>query len=134
VDLQHTNPVLDWTDPGFGRAFVLYLFLVAAFQCQYMHLYFVIGHLARDPQEIVRLSSLLRGTESAAQAVSYGIQSLSGFTLVAASSLNFGLWGLGLIPAWFVVREIGVSLPVKWKTEAGEKSESDVVQESKFEE
>lgn len=32
--------------------------------------YFVIGHLARNDAEIIRLAGLLRGTESAAQAVS----------------------------------------------------------------
>lgn len=32
--------------------------------------YFIIGHLAQSPAEIVRLAGLLRGTESASQAVS----------------------------------------------------------------
>ena len=32
--------------------------------------YFVIGHIARNDAEIIRLAGLLRGTESAAQAVS----------------------------------------------------------------
>lgn len=29
---------------------------------------------------------------------------------VANVYLNFGLWGLSLIPAWLVIREIGVTL------------------------
>ena len=32
--------------------------------------YFVVGNLARNKGEVVRLSALLRGTESAVQAVS----------------------------------------------------------------
>jgi hypothetical protein len=28
--------------------------------------------------------------------------------LIAALGVNFALWGLALVPAWFVVREIGV--------------------------
>lgn len=35
--------------------------------------YFIIGHLARNDAEIIRLAGLLRGTESAAQAVSVRI-------------------------------------------------------------
>lgn len=32
--------------------------------------YFIIGNLAEDEEEVVRIAGLLRGTESAAQAVS----------------------------------------------------------------
>lgn len=35
-----------------------------------VHRYFIIGNLANDEEEIVRVAGLLRGTESAVQAVS----------------------------------------------------------------
>ncbi|KAH9855902.1 major facilitator superfamily domain-containing protein [Lenzites betulinus] len=101
------SPTFDWADDGFASAFTLFLILVLAFQLQYLYLYFVVGHLAKSPEEIVRLAGLLRGTESAAQAVSYGLGSVASFGRVGGSAVNFGLWGIALVPAWLVVKEIG---------------------------
>lgn len=39
TEFNKTNPVYDWLDPGFGRAFALFLFWVAGFQLNYMYLY-----------------------------------------------------------------------------------------------
>lgn len=66
----------------------------------------------------MRIAGLLRGTESAAQAVSYGLNSVESFGTIGASALNFGLWGASLVPAWFVVREIGVTLEGRVEKEA----------------
>jgi hypothetical protein len=38
TEFHKTNPVYDWADPGFGRAFALFLFWVAGFQINYMYL------------------------------------------------------------------------------------------------
>ena len=38
TDFHKTIPVYDWVDPGFGRAFALFLFWVAGFQLNYMYL------------------------------------------------------------------------------------------------
>jgi MFS family permease len=38
TEFNKTNPIYDWTDPGFGRAFTLFLFWVAGFQLNYMYL------------------------------------------------------------------------------------------------
>ncbi|CDO74704.1 hypothetical protein BN946_scf184847.g12 [Trametes cinnabarina] len=107
---KHTRPTFDWGDEGFGSAFTLFLVLVLAFQLQYLYLYFVVGYLAKTQEDVVRLAGLLRGTESAAQAVSYGLASLSSFAEVGGSAINFGLWGVALVPAWLIVKEIGGSL------------------------
>ncbi|PYH49361.1 DUF895 domain membrane protein [Aspergillus saccharolyticus JOP 1030-1] len=107
---QRDQAALDWTDPGFARGWVLYLFWVAMFQVNYMFLYFIVGHLARNTEEVVRLSALLRGTESAVQAVSYGLSSVGVMASVGGTYLNFGLWALSLLPAWLVVRQIGTTL------------------------
>lgn len=40
----------------------------------------------------------------------YGLNSIEVFADVGGVYLNFGLWGLALLPAWLVVREIGVTL------------------------
>ncbi|KAF7887784.1 hypothetical protein EAF00_010078 [Botryotinia globosa] len=75
-------------------------------RCQY----FLVGNLAKTPEEVVRIAALLRGTESAVQAVSYGLNSITVMGDIGGVYLNFGLWGLALIPGWLVVKEIGVSL------------------------
>ncbi|KAK5709790.1 hypothetical protein LTR17_019460 [Elasticomyces elasticus] len=75
-----------------------------------MSSYFVVGSLAKNDAEIVRMAGLLRGTESAAQAVSYGLCSIKVMGEVGTIYINFGLWALSIVPAWFVVREIGVTI------------------------
>ena len=39
TEFNKTGPVYDWVDPGFGRAFALFIFWVAGFQLNYMYLY-----------------------------------------------------------------------------------------------
>ncbi|KAF5361684.1 hypothetical protein D9758_007335 [Tetrapyrgos nigripes] len=107
---RKVRPTYDWVDSGFGAGFALFLCQVIGFQVQYMFLYFVCGNLVENEAEIIRVAGLLRGTESAAQAVSYGLSSVQIFAEVGQTYLNFGLWGISLIPAWLVIKEIGVSL------------------------
>lgn len=38
-EFNKRNAVYDWVDPGFGKAFALFLFWVAGFQLSYMYLY-----------------------------------------------------------------------------------------------
>ncbi len=103
TEFRRTQPVYDWSDPEFGRAFGPYIFLVAGFQLNYNLGLFLIGHISTSPQETVRLAALLRATESAWQALSYGLSSLPIFATVGVSYVNFGLWGLSIYPAWLVV-------------------------------
>ncbi|KAL5334152.1 major facilitator superfamily domain-containing protein [Aspergillus crustosus] len=110
TDFHKKQPNFDWEDSGFGRGFPLYLFWTVGFQLNYMFLYFIVGNLAKDESEIVRIAGLLRGMESASQAVSYGLSSVSIMASVGSVYMNFGLWAIALLPAWLVVKEIGVSL------------------------
>lgn len=73
----------------------------------YLFLYFIIGNLAVNESEVIRYAALLRGTESAWQAVSYGITSVTLFAEVGAVYWNFALWGAAIWPAWLVLREFG---------------------------
>ena len=52
----------------------------------------------------MRYAALLRGTESAWQAISYGLGSIKIFAEVASVYLNFGLWAVAILPAWLVIR------------------------------
>ncbi|KAI3622345.1 duf895 domain membrane protein [Moniliophthora roreri] len=110
TEFRRSRPTYDWSDAGFGRGFALFLLLVMGFQLNYMYLYFVVGELAESEADVVRIAGLLRATESAAQAVSYGLNSIDIFAQVGGVYLNFGLWAAALLPAWIVVRDIGVGL------------------------
>ncbi|KAG4428803.1 hypothetical protein IFR05_015712, partial [Cadophora sp. M221] len=101
---------LQGVDAGFSKGFALFLFWVIGFQVNYVFLSFVVGELAGTDTEVIRIAGLLRGTESAVQAVGYGLSSIKIFADVGGVYLNFGLWGLALVPGWLVVRQIGVSL------------------------
>lgn len=68
----------------------------------------MVGHIAKSPAEIIHIAGLLRGTESGWQAISYGVNSVAVMASVGGVYLNFGLWAVSLIPAWFVVGKIGV--------------------------
>lgn len=71
--------------------------------------YFIIHNLAETEAEIIRFAALLRGTESAWQAVSYGLESISVFAEVGGVYFNFALWALAIFPAWHVVKNFGAS-------------------------
>ena len=79
TQFRNSRPTYDWTSEGFGRAFAVFIFLTVGFQLNYLFLYFVIGNLAEDEEQVIRYAALLRGTESAWQAVSYGITSVKLF-------------------------------------------------------
>jgi hypothetical protein len=104
---RSSQPTYDWTSPGFGHAFAVFILLTAGFQINYLFLYFIIGNLAIDQQEVIRYAALLRGSESAWQAVSYGITSVTVFAEVGAVYWNFALWAVAILPAWLVLREFG---------------------------
>jgi hypothetical protein len=107
TEFRSTQPTYDWSSPGFGRGFAVFVFLTVGFQLNYLFLYFFIGQLAENEPEVIRYAALLRGTESAWQAVSYGITSVTVFAEVGAIYWNFALWAVAIWPAWLVLREFG---------------------------
>ncbi|KAH7130176.1 major facilitator superfamily domain-containing protein [Dendryphion nanum] len=104
---RNTKPTYDWSSPGFGQAFAVFILLTAGFQLNYLFLYFFITNLAKDEPEVIRYAALLRGTESGWQAVSYGLTSLPLFAQVGGVYFNFALWGLAIWPAWQVLKHFG---------------------------
>ncbi|KAJ7659241.1 major facilitator superfamily transporter [Mycena polygramma] len=106
---RQTTPTYDWSSPGFGSAFAVYIFLTIGFQTNYLFLYFIITKLAQNESEVIRYAALLRGTESAWQALSYGLTSVPVLGAVGGIYINFGLWAIAIFPAWLVVREFGTS-------------------------
>lgn len=72
--------------------------------------------MAEDEGQVIRYAGLLRGTESAWQAVSYGLCSVTVFAQVGAIYINFGLLLAAIVPAWFVLRHFG-NKEGKWGSE-----------------
>ncbi|TPX17534.1 uncharacterized protein E0L32_003177 [Thyridium curvatum] len=107
---HRTRPTYDWATPGFGAAFAVLIFLTMGFQLNYMFLYFIIHNLAGDQAEVIRYSALLRGTESAWQALSYGLCAISIIGEVGGVYINFGLWAAAIGPAWLVLRHFGTQI------------------------
>ncbi|OAL43380.1 MFS general substrate transporter [Pyrenochaeta sp. DS3sAY3a] len=107
TEFRDSQPTYDWSSPGFGRAFAVFIFLTAGFQMNYLFLYFFVSNLAKNEPEVIRYAALLRGSESAWQAVSYGITSITIFAEVGAVYWNFALWAVAIGPAWLVLREFG---------------------------
>ncbi|GAW25860.1 putative major facilitator superfamily transporter [Rosellinia necatrix] len=87
--------------------------------------YFIIANLAEDEPDVIRYAALLRGTESAWQAISYGLTSLVVFAEAGAIYLNFALWAVSILPAWLVLKHFG-SDEVPAETETGIRDEKGV--------
>ncbi|KAK1997675.1 major facilitator superfamily transporter [Colletotrichum falcatum] len=120
---RETRPTHDWASPGFGAAFAVYIFLTIGFQLNYLFLYFIVTNLAKGEEEVIRYAALLRGVESAWQAVSYGLTSLTIFGEVGGIYFNFALWAVAIGPAWLVLRHFGSGL----KAQVEEVREGDAV-------
>ncbi|KAI6350233.1 hypothetical protein MCOR25_010574 [Pyricularia grisea] len=113
---REIRPTYDWVDQDFGQAFVVFLLLAVWLQLNYMFLYFFIHNLSRDEPDIIRYAALLRGTESAWQAVAYGLSSLTVFGEVGGVYMNFSLWALSIYPAWLVLRHFGSTKSTSFET------------------
>jgi hypothetical protein len=64
----------------------------------------------------------------------YGLNSVPIFAIVGGTYLNFGLWGLALLPGWLVVRQIGVTLgdkKLERESQGGRQKEQDRIADEK---
>lgn len=128
----------DWADQStFPTYFALYLVLQIGFNVMYELTYVLICFLhetdpsihdvkdgidaavitdkeqpkatpASSSSQLTRLASIIRGVESAGQALSYGLNSTT-IRLDAIAGLNFGLYAVAVPLAWVVVRKIGLA-------------------------
>ncbi|KAL6876625.1 major facilitator superfamily domain-containing protein [Trichoderma novae-zelandiae] len=124
---RRTLPTYDWADAEFGSGFAVYIFLTFGFQINYLFLYFVVTHIAKDQGQVIRYAALLRGTESAWQAVSYGLTSVTLFAQVGAIYMNFALWAIAIVPAWLVLRHFGNDKDAQWDRESEGSNEEPAV-------
>lgn len=105
-EYRHTNPVLDWGDQrSFGRGFGLYLFERSSLGLVENYIYWCIGNLSDSPGDQIRYSSLLRGIETAAVAVGFGVQAVP-TALIATASINLSLWFIALPFSYYATLQV----------------------------
>ena len=66
-------PVFDWEDSGFTEGFFVLLLWEFSRQSLQNWLYYLVANKADNISELTRLSGILRGQESFAQAISFGL-------------------------------------------------------------
>ncbi|KAJ9144992.1 MFS general substrate transporter [Pleurostoma richardsiae] len=100
-----THPVgLDWTQGEYWLSIVLYLywsFVNNAFQC---YMYFLVGTLSDEVEELARYTSVMKTINTAGIALGYGVQVK--WSMMGSEALICGLWFIQIIPTWFVVRAV----------------------------
>ncbi|KAJ6094726.1 hypothetical protein N7467_002239 [Penicillium canescens] len=84
--------------------------MLVGFNLMYDYLYWLVGTINKSDGEVVRLSAVIRGIESAGQAISYGINSINQgqFPLSGAVAVNMSFFVVCIIPSWLVIRRVGV--------------------------
>ncbi|TXT16093.1 hypothetical protein VHUM_00596 [Vanrija humicola] len=118
-EYRKTSPVLDWSDPGFGRGFGAYMFQCIAQGIVENFIYWSISNLSDSPGDQIRYSSLLRGIETAAVAVGFGVQAVP-TKLIITAGINLAWWFIALPFAYFA------TITVVKKFEADEKKREEV--------
>ena len=112
-EAMEIKPILDWTDEGFGRGVCVYIFMLVGFNLMYDYLYWLVGCVNKNGADLIRLSAIIRGIESAGQAISYGINSIDTFALSGAVAVNMSFFVVCIIPAAFVIFKVGIVDGVK---------------------
>ncbi|KAJ6455818.1 MFS general substrate transporter [Mycena sanguinolenta] len=104
-DYVVSEPVFDWSDPGFGRTYALIFFWFMEEFLFQSFLYWLTGTLTHDLHELVHVTGIVRGIEGAGQAVAYGIEGAAVSHWVHIG-LNVGLMAVAIVPAFFVIKDI----------------------------
>ncbi|GLB41725.1 putative ion channel regulatory protein UNC-93 [Lyophyllum shimeji] len=97
---------LDWSSPGFGRGFGLYIMLNTAGPMVQNYLYWAVGSLGDGTSELTRNAGIFRGVEAWGQCASFGVGS-SRFSPFYTVVINVVFWVVSIPPAWFSLVTIG---------------------------
>ncbi|KAF2233276.1 DUF895 domain membrane protein [Viridothelium virens] len=105
-DFRHTKPVVDWSDQStFGPGFGVYMFQYVSLGMVENYIYWCISNLSDSPGQQIRYTSLLRGIETAAVAVGFGVQAVP-TALIATASINLALWFIALPFSYFATLQV----------------------------
>ncbi|KAL2213200.1 MFS general substrate transporter [Sarocladium strictum] len=98
-------PAWDWEDAGFVEGFFVLLLWDFSRQALQNWLYYLLATKTDNISELTRFSGILRGQESFAQAIAFGLntQKFKGGRVPLA--VNTILLGLSVYPTWLVVKE-----------------------------
>lgn len=115
-------PAYDWEDKGFVEGFFVLVLWDFSRQALQNWLYYLVASMTDNISELTRFSGILRGQESFAQAISFGINTQkfkdAGRVPLAVNTI---LLGLSVFPTWLVVRN---HVPVEQDTKHASDNES----------
>ncbi|KAL2001139.1 hypothetical protein VTN02DRAFT_2185 [Thermoascus thermophilus] len=98
-------PSYDWVDKGFTEGFFVLLLWEFARQSLQNWLYYLISTMTDNISELARLSGILRGQESFAQAVSFGLNTREWKGGRVPLAVNTILLGISVLPTWLVIKD-----------------------------
>jgi hypothetical protein len=104
-EFRFSKPTLDWASSSFGRGFGVYVFERISVSMVENYIYFCISCLSDSPGDQIRYSSLLRGIETAAVCLGFGIQAIP-TPLIATASINCGFWFIALPFSYFATVQV----------------------------
>ncbi|ESK90781.1 duf895 domain membrane protein [Moniliophthora roreri MCA 2997] len=132
ADYRKNNPVLDWSHAApFVRGFFVDVFWSFSKQILQSWLYYIMGTLTDDISELTRYTGILRGIESFAQAVAYGLNATRKVDAWVPVGINIALLVISVYPTWLVVRD---SNPPEDEELLGDKeksSQTDVIRDQR---
>ncbi|KAH8920221.1 MFS general substrate transporter [Atractiella rhizophila] len=108
--LRDDRPEIDWTSGRFGRTWALFLLFEFCTFATQTALYWIVGHMSDDMNELSYMTGTLRGVECAGQAVAYGVKSSDTNDWVSVG-LNVGLIVLSIPTAWMVISKLAMVDP-----------------------
>ncbi|KAF4551869.1 UNC93-like protein 2 [Elsinoe fawcettii] len=118
------QPAFDWEDAGFVEGFFVLLLWDFARQALQNWLYYLLATKTDNISELSRFSGILRGQESLAQAVSYGLNTRKWKGGRVPLAVNTVLLGLAVYLTWLVVRD---HVPVETKKATDQQSDEEEV-------
>ncbi|CEJ60562.1 Putative Duf895 domain membrane protein [Penicillium brasilianum] len=106
VQEQYTAnpPSYDWSDKGFVKGMFVIILWQFSQQALQNWLYYLLSTMTDNISELSRLAGVLRGQESFAQAVSYGLNTREWYGGRVPLAVNTILLGLAVLPTWIVVK------------------------------
>ncbi|QKX58249.1 uncharacterized protein TRUGW13939_05370 [Talaromyces rugulosus] len=100
------QPVFDWVDKGFVEGFFVLALWEFSRQSLQNWMYYMVSVTTDNISQLTRLSGILRGQESFAQAVSFGINTREWYGGRVPLAVNTILLGLAVLPTWIVVKDL----------------------------
>ncbi|KAF4962570.1 hypothetical protein FSARC_9348 [Fusarium sarcochroum] len=100
-----SNPAWDWTDKGFVEGFFVLCLWEFSRQALQNWLYYFLATKTDNISELSRFSGILRGQESFAQAISFGINTQKWYGGRVPLAINTILLGLAAYPTWLAMKQ-----------------------------